>query len=384
MAVELREPESRPDDDLRPDDRPNEIQTRPRAFHRRDWWVLLGCAGSSFSLMYLVFFRLTPLSGIVGFILSWYAAFLVIYRLVVGELEGSRFARDRVMAVIVVTSGVLVLLPLVLLIGYVVMKGLPGISWDFLTKDQRIGGPLDPYSAGGAAHAIVGTLEQVALAVALSVPLGIMCAIFLNEIGGPLQRPVRIFVDAMSGVPTIIAGLFIYSTWLIGLGHGFSGFAAALAISISMLPVVTRTAEEVLRLVPDGLREASLALGTTEHRTVTGVVLPTARAGLVTAIILGVARAVGETAPLIMTSFGSAVMNANPFKDPQSSLPIYIFRNYSLGEGVPLQRAWSAALILITLVLVLFTLARVLGSWDRGNGRRSKASTTMGIIEPPD
>jgi phosphate transport system permease protein len=384
MALELRESAPLPDDDIEPDEDRTDLQTRPRSFHRRDWWVLVGCAASSFSVMYLVFYRLAPLSGVVGFTLAWYLAFLVTYRLVVSELEGTRFARDRLMAVIVATSGALVLIPLVLLVGYVVMKGLHGITWAFLTKDQNFGGPLDPYSAGGAAHAIVGTLEQVTLAVALSVPLGIMCAIFLNEIGGPLQRPVRIFVDAMSGVPTIIAGLFIYSTWQIALGHGFSGFAASLAISISMLPVITRTAEEVLRLVPDGLREASLALGTTEWRTVSGVVLPTARAGLVTAIILGVARAVGETAPLIMTSFGSSVMNANPFRNAQSSLPIYIFRNYSLGDGVPLQRAWSAALVLITLVLVLFTLARVLGGWDRGNGRRSKAATTLGIIEPPD
>jgi phosphate transport system permease protein len=384
MAVELRDPASRPDDDLDERFEPDESQTRPRQFHRRDWWVLLGCAGSSFALIYLVFFRLAPLSGVVGFALAWYAAFLVIYRLVVGELEGPRVGRDRVMAVVVVTSGALILTPLALLIGYVVVKGLPGLTWSFLTKDQTFGGPLDPYNAGGAAHAIVGTLEQVALAVLISVPLGILCAIYLNEIKGPLRRPVRIFVDAMSGVPTIIAGLFIYSTWLIGLGHGFSGFAAAMAISISMLPVITRTAEEVLRLVPDGLREASLALGTTEHRTVTGVVLPTARAGLITAVILGVARAVGETAPLIMTSFGSAVMNWNPFEGPQSSLPIYIFRNYSLGEGVPLQRAWTAALVLITLVLVLFTLARLLGGWDRGNGRRMKAAQTLDIIEPPD
>lgn len=384
MAMELRESAPRPDEAIEPDEDVVELQTRPRAFHRRDWWVLIGCAASSFALMYLVFYRLAPLDGVVGFTIAWYLAFLVTYRLVVGELEGPRFARDRLMAVIVATSGALVLIPLVLLVGYVAMKGLRGIDWAFLTKDQNVGGPLDPYDAGGAVHAIVGTLEQVALAVALSVPLGIMCAVFLNEIGGPLQRPVRIFVDAMSGVPTIIAGLFIYSTWQIALGHGFSGFAASLAISISMLPVITRTAEEVLRLVPDGLREASLALGTTEWRTVSGVVLPTARAGLITAIILGVARAVGETAPLIMTSFGSAVMNANPFKDAQSSLPIYIFRNYSLGEGVPLQRAWSAAFVLITLVLVLFTLARVLGGWDRGNGRRSKAATTLGIIEPPD
>ena len=371
MGVELREVHDPRSDGREPE--PVEAAVRPRSFHGRDAGVLAGAALSSFSLMYLVFFRLSPLSGLIGFLIAWYVTFLCIYGLVVRELEGRRFARDKVMTVIIGTAGFLVVAPLFAIAAYVLIKGLKGLTWAFFTKDASFGGPSDPYDQGGVMHAIVGTLMQVGLAIMISVPLGLMCAVFLNEIGGPLRRPVRIFVDAMSGVPTIIAGLFIYSTWLLGMGHSWSGFAASMAISISMLPVITRTAEEVLRLVPDGLREASLALGTTEWRTVRGVVLPTARAGLVTAVILGVARAVGETAPLIMTSFGSSVMNANPFSGAQMSLPLYIYRNYQLGLPVPLQRAWTAALVLITLVVVLFSLARVLGSRTRMGGRRSEA-----------
>jgi phosphate transport system permease protein len=197
--------------------------------------------------------------------------------------------------------------------------------------------------------------------VIISVPLAILCAVFLNEIGGPLKRPIRLFVDAMSGVPSIVAGLFIYA--VVAIRFGFSGLAAALALSILMLPTVTRTSEEVLRLVPDGLREGSLALGASEWRTVWGVVLPTARSGLITAVILGVARAVGETAPLILTSFGASVMNLNALHGPQDALPLYVWRYIQAPQGSALYlRALSAALVLIVLVLGLFTLARVLGS----------------------
>jgi phosphate transport system permease protein len=383
MSVDLR-PRSEMSDDPDLDvPRTLETPTRPKPFTGRDASILLGSALSAFAAVYLVFYRLVPLTGTVGFTICWYLLFLVIYRVVVSELEDARYARDRMMAVIVATGGVLVMIPLVLVIGYVAWKGWKGLSGAFFTKDLNLAGPNDPYDFGGAWHAIVGTLEQVALAVAISVPLGLMCAIFLNEVRGPLSRPVRVFVDAMSGVPTIICGLFIYSVWEVALGHGFSGWAAAMAISISMLPVITRTAEEVLRLVPDGLREASLALGTGEWRTTRGVVLPTARAGLVTAVILGLARAVGETAPLIMTSFNSAVMNANPFSGAQSSLPIYIFRNYQFGLPVPLQRAWTAALTLIALVLVLFTIARFVAG-ERHGFRTGRVLVAAGAAEAID
>jgi phosphate transport system permease protein len=177
----------------------------------------------------------------------------------------------------------------------------------------------------------------------------------------------------MSGVPTIVAGLFIFAMWDVGLGQGFSGFAAALAISVTMLPTVTRTSEEVLRLVPGGLREASFALGAPEWRTVRGVVLPTARAGLATAVILGVARGIGETAPLIMTSLGSQVMNANPFSGAQDSLPLFVYRQYGVSIPAVQQRAWTGALVLLVLILALFVTARWLGSRTAKSGRLGKA-----------
>jgi phosphate transport system permease protein len=209
--------------------------------------------------------------------------------------------------------------------------------------------------------------------VVLSVPIGLLCAVFMNEIGGPLKRPVRLFVDAMSGVPSIVAGLFIYAVWVVGLHKGFSGLAAALALSILMLPTVTRTSEEVLRLVPDGLREASLAMGVSEWRTVWGVVLPTARGGLITAVILGVARAVGETAPLIMTSFGASLLNWNPLHGAQSSLPLFVYEQIRSPRPAQIQRAWTGALVLIALVLGLFSLARYLGYRTAQGGRSKRA-----------
>ena len=191
------------------------------------------------------------------------------------------------------------------------------------------------------------------------MPLGITTAVFLNEIGGRLRRPVRMFVDAMSGVPSIVAGLFIYA--IVVLRFGYSGFAAALALSVIMLPTITRTSEEVLRLVPGGLREASLAMGATEWRTTWTVVLPTARSGLVTAVLLGVARAVGDTAALIATAGGFDSMNSNPFHGQQDSLPLFIYKQVRLGLlSSQTQRAWTGALVLLLIVLFLFTAARML------------------------
>ncbi len=313
------------------------------------------------------------MSGGLGFFLFWLVSFITIYWLLVRDAEGQLAAADKVASVIVGSAAVAVLAPLLLIVGFVVAKGAGALSTNFFTQTLETVGPLDDAAAGGAVHAIVGTLQQVGVAMLISVPLGIGAAVFLNEIGGPLARPVRLFVDAMSGVPSIVAGLFIYAVWIVQFDNGFSGLAAGFALSILMLPSVTRTAEEVLRLVPGGLREASLALGAPEWRTVWSVVMPTARAGLVTAVILGLARAVGETAPLIMTSFGSSVMNANPLSEPQESLPLFVFNQIRSPQAAQIDRAWTGALVLIALVVVLFVMARLVG------GTRSmKASKRFG------
>ncbi len=354
-------------------DEPRDIRIRIGTFSQGDLWALAGSALSGFAVMWLLFTQILAFTKPAELALAWYLLFLGVYWLVTRQLDGPVLAGDRVMTVIVFTAALAMVVPLVLILGYLVSKGLPGIHVNFFTQTQASVGPLDPATKGGALHAIVGTLEQVALAVLLSVPLGVMCAIFLNEVGGPLRRPVRIFVDAMSGVPTIIAGIFIYAVWV--TYFSWSGWAAAMAISISMLPIITRTSEEVLRLVPDGLREASLALGGSEWKTTWKVVLPTARSGLITAVILGIARAIGETAPLIATAFGSYVMNTNPFSGAQAALPLYIYKQVTESSSPNVQaRAWAGAYALMGLVLILFIFARLIG-WSAARAQRRIALT---------
>ena len=336
--------------------------------HPDEIMTLVGSAFSAWACTWLAVIQLSPIRNKVAIFLVWYLLFVVIYRLVVSQHSGKLAARDRTASVFILTGTALVLAPLAFIVGYILMKGIGGLNKAFFTQDLSATGTLD--LGGGAAHAIVGTLEQIAIAVLISVPLGVLTAVFLNEVRGPLRRPVRMFVDAMSGVPSIVAGLFIYAIWIVQFHKEFSGFAAALALSVLMLPSITRTSEEVLRLVPGGLREASLALGSPEWRATWSVVLPTARAGLITSVVLGVARAVGETAPLIMTSFGSSAMNANPLHGSQSSLPLFVYTLIRNPFPEQQARAWSGALVLITLVLVLFTLARIIGARQPGSRRK--------------
>ncbi len=333
--------------------------------------IATGLAGaSSLAFTWLVYERLTPLSGIVGFLLSWWATFVVISFLVAWERRDVLAARDHLARTLAVTAALVVLVPLIAIMVGVIGKGYHSLRLHFLTQDQSSVGPLDSATKGGASHAIVGTLEQVGIATLISVPLGFATAVFLNEIGGPLSKPVRMLVDAMSAIPSIVAGLFIYAA-LIQSGYiRQSGLAAALSLSVLMLPTVTRTAEVVLRVVPGGLREASLALGAPEWRTTWRVILPTARAGLTTAIILGVARTVGETAPLILTTLGNTGFNGNPFHGAQAALPLYIFQLFRQDLPNSVTRSWNGALVLITLVLVLFIIARIIGG--RGPGHISR------------
>jgi phosphate transport system permease protein len=226
-------------------------------------------------------------------------------------------------------------------------------------------GPLD--SGGGAFHAIVGTVQQILIATVISVPIAILTAVYLHEIKGRLAVPVRFVVDAMSGLPSIVAGLIVFTIW-VNNGHGFSGASAGVALAIMMIPIVTRTSEEILRTIDDGLRESALALGAPQWRSVLQVVLPTARAGLITASILGIARSVGETAPVLLTAFGSSVTNWSPFNGPQADLPLFIWSLLKEPNEAQIERAWSGALVLILLVLVLFVAARVIG--ERGARKR--------------
>ncbi|MDQ1534541.1 MAG: phosphate transport system permease protein [Actinomycetota bacterium] len=338
------------------------------------------CAVSAFALVWVVYYRLTPASGAFGFAVCWYLAFIATTWLVVREREGQLAATDRAMTLAIGTVSVVLITALAFILGEVVVKGIPSLRPHFFTKTMSGVGPLSKATEGGAFHSIVGTLEQVGLATLISVPLGVLTAVYLNEIGGRFTRPVRMFVDAMSGVPSIVCGLFIYALWV--LRFGFSGFAAALALSILMLPTITRTSAEVLRLVPDGLREASLAAGASEWRTTWSVVLPTARSGLVTAVLLGVARAVGDTAALIATAAGFDSMNWNPFHGQQDSLPLFVYKQIRIGL-IPAQtaRAWTGALVLVTLVLLIFAAARFASRPPRARRRRDVAPVPIEVTE---
>jgi phosphate transport system permease protein len=347
-----------------------EVPLRPSTWHATDVVLLGGSALSALAIVWLVYSQLIGSSSPAVFSALTAAVFLIIYWLTVRERDGRLAAKDRVAAVMVTAGALALLIPLLLIVLFMVTKGITALTPHFFTKTELGTGPLDPASAGGALHAIVGTLEEVAIAGAISVPLGILTAVFLNEVGGRMARPVRMIVDAMSGVPSIVAGLFIYTVWVVGLGKGFSGLAAGMALAILMLPTVTRTVEEVLRIVPDGLREASLALGAPEWRTALGVVLPTARSGVVTATILGVARGVGETAPLIVTALGAKLLNTNPLHGAQDSLPLFVWANIR-GTATELQRAYAGALVLILVVLILFVSARVIGARSIAGAKRA-------------
>jgi phosphate transport system permease protein len=351
------------------------VPIRPRSFHAGDALVLGAAVVSAFCLVWLVYRQLLALPGTPGFLFCWYATFLATYWLAVHELRGGLIAKDAVMTVLISTAAAAMLVPLVMIISYVLYKGVGVIRPHFFFGSAQFCGQLSPAACGGVGHAIVGTLEQVGLGVVIAVPLAVLCAVFVNEIGGPLERPVHLIIDAMSGVPSIVAGLFIYAVWVVGFNRGFSGFGASLALAILMLPIITRTSVEVLRLVPGGLREGALALGASEWRTVWGVVLPTARSGLITAVILGVARAVGETAPLILTSFGSSVFNANPLSGAQEALPHYVYQYIAFNPGTgPYQRAWAAAAVLTFMVLGLFTLGRLTGARLSVESRQRRAA----------
>lgn len=277
-----------------------------------------------------------------------------------GQLRGKEAAKDAVMAGAAYTGIFALLLPVVSILWTVISRGTAAIYSGFFTNDMA----QDPFSApldtGGIKHALIGTLWLIAIALIISVPLGILTALYLTEIKGPGSRLIRFLVQAMSGIPSIVAGLFIYSALISGSGRGFSGFMGALALSILMIPTVARTAEEVLKLVPADLREAGLALGATQWKTVGIVVIPAAKSGLVTAVILGVARIAGETAPLLFTTGGADDTNLNPLDGNMGTIPFYIWKALIDGSPEAASRAWAGLLILMLAVLALFSLTRYL------------------------
>ena len=359
---------------------------RPREFTTFDVWILLGSLVSALCLNWLVFYRFTVGASFFGFIVGSYVTFLVIFAAVTAERVGRLVATDRVMTVVVVSAAAIVFIPLVLLVGYILVQGLKALRPNFFFNDQAGITPVMPSTSGGGYHAIVGTIEQVGLALIESLPLALAAAVFLNESRSKWRRPVRIFVDAMSGLPSIVAGLFIFAVLILPFAKsgnplfGYNGFMASLALAITMLPTITRTVEVVLRLVPDGLREASLALGASRARTVWSVVFPTAKTGMTTAVVLGIARAVGETAPLLFTAFGYDLMNANPFAGPQESLPLFVYRNIRKPDISAIERGFAGALVLLLIVLVLFAIARFFGR-DRSKSKKRASRVSFSALK---
>ena len=256
---------------------------------------------------------------------------------------------------------VITLIPIVSIVSTVFIKGYKGLHWGILTNDMALASVNDPIATGGLLHALVGTIIMVGGALIISFPIGVLTALYLTEIRGPLTRPIKFLVQAMSGVPSIVAGLFILSSLVYPVTKELSGMMGSLALTIIMIPTIARTAEEMLRLIPNELREAGVALGGTQWRTVAGVVLPAAKSGLVTAIILGVARIIGETAPILLVSGGGDSLNLNPTEGAMGSLPFYIWKAF-LTSGTPeaLARAWAGMLVLLSFIFILFGMARYL------------------------
>lgn len=350
------------------------VRRRPRGFTGDDVFTGLASAASAAALTWIVTSRLTDGMGWFGALLVAFGLFIAIFAVVTTDRLGRLAGIDRVATVVVHAAAVIVVVPLVWLVGYVLVKGLPALRPSFFVNDMAGVKATDPATEGGGGHAIAGSLQQVGLALAITVPLALSCAVFLNETRSRWRRVVRVFVDAMSGLPSVVAGLFVFATLIIPFADGtplfgYNGFMASLALAMVMVPTVTRTVEVVLRLVPDGLREAGLALGASRARVVWSVVLPTARSGLSTAMVLGLARAVGETAPLLFTAFGYDLWNLNPFDGAQDSLPLFVFKNIKKPAEASVQRGFAGALVLMGMVLALFVVARVLGR-DRQAGRR--------------
>jgi phosphate transport system permease protein len=302
---------------------------------------------------------------------GWVAAVVVGWILLVVALptwsaavEGRRKSVDRLAAVVIWSTFGLALIPLVSLLWQVVSKGVGILSPEFFTYDMR--GVLG--AGGGIYHALMGTLIITGLATLIAVPIGVMAGVYLVEYGkgNRLARIITFLVDVMTGIPSIVAGLFAFALFTLIFGPATRmGFMGSVALSVLMIPIVVRATEEMLKLVPDELREASYALGVPRWRTIVRVVLPTAFGGIATGITLAIARVAGETAPLLITVGSTTILNLNPFDGRMATLPVFIYSSVTTGgkyNAEQLDRAWGAALVLVAIVMLLNLLARFIGS----------------------
>jgi phosphate transport system permease protein len=324
-----------------------------------DWMSLAGSLLSSLALVDIVYEHLLDGSGTVGFLVVWYVTFLVLYATVISMSNPRTLVIDRLVTAALYAAGGLVMFALGTAVVFTFIKGVHALAHlNFFTKDMAGVNLNAPLNQGGILAAIVGTFIEVGIAIVVCVPLGIGTAVYMSEVGGRLSKLVRTVVEAMTALPEILAGLFVYVTLIVGFGLPKSGLAASAAMSVTMVPIIARAAEVALRVVPSGLREASLALGASQWRTVRKVVLPSAQAGLATATILGVARGVGETAIVLITSTSSSFLSFNPLQGV-NSLPLFTYTAEATGQPNAIARAFGAASVLLVIVLVLFVLLRI-------------------------
>jgi phosphate transport system permease protein len=328
---------------------------------------ILGVLFTALSTFLIVGF--TPLKGTLGFTVVLIIMAVFTASTISGLRRDRKAAWNSTTTVLVYVAAAFVVVPLISLLYEIIRKGAGGFSLGIFTKDMSLSASDSPLSEGGLLHAVVGTLYLVLLASLISTPIGILAALYIVEVKGKFAGLVRFFIQAMSGIPSIVAGLFIYAIWMINLGNSYNAVAGAMALAILMIPTVARTSEEVLKLIPTDLREAGLALGATQWRTVAMIVIPAARSGLVTAIILGIARVAGETAPLLLTVGGADALNLNPFSGNNSALPYYVWKNYGLGNEQSIQRAWLGVFVLMIVVFIFFSLARYFGGTKDRKGK---------------
>ncbi|HEU5222362.1 MAG TPA: phosphate ABC transporter permease PstA [Candidatus Lumbricidophila sp.] len=303
--------------------------------------------------------------NIAGAVVVGLIVYLLVIWLISRRVEGSRRAIDRVMTALVATAFIIALLPLISVAFTTIVNGLPRFDLKFFSSSMRnvVG------AGGGAIHAIDGTLLITLAATIISVPIGLLTAIYLVEYGkGPLKRGITFLVDVMTGIPSIVAGLFAFALFSLITGNAGIrfGIGAAVALSVLMIPVVVRSSEEMLKLVPNELREASYALGVPKWLTIVKVVLPTSVAGIVTGVMLAIARVIGETAPLLIIAGFTTSVNTNLFQDRMMTLPVFVFDQY-MNQGRDVQayidRAWAGALTLILIVALLNIVARVIAKY---------------------
>lgn len=349
-------------------DRPRPI--RARTFD--DWMCLVGSLIGSVAFTFVLYEYVLPFSGKFGFVVFWYLTFIAFYALTTAVRNPGPLVVDRIVSSIIYGAAIVVAAALVSVVVYTVVKGYPAWSHsNFFIRDMTgVDADNAVFTQGGIEHAILGSLVEVGIAVLIALPLGVITAVFMAEVGGRFGRIVRTVIEAMTALPDLVAGLFVYALLVVALHGGKSGMAAAIALSITMLPIIARSSDVVLRVLPGGLREAAYALGAPQWRVVWNVVLPTARSGLGTALILGIARGMGESAPLLIVATAGNYSRLNPFAQDMNSLPLFIYTELRRSApGSPgITRAYGAASVLLFLVIVLFIVIRVL-SRRRGGSR---------------